>query len=57
MEDNYKLCLEIIRDRKDYDGLRLYLDEKEKYVENCHIFSKSEEEKYLDTLIKELNNN
>lgn len=62
MEENYNLSLEIIKDvkkymdRKDYNGLKLYLDEKEKYVENCHIFSKSEEEKYIDKLISELDN-
>ena len=63
MEEEYKLSLEIIKEireyleRKDYSGLRLYLDEKEKYVENCSIFSKTEEEKYIDGLIKELDNN
>ena len=63
MEENYKLSLEIIRDvrkyldRKDYNGLRLYLDEKEQYVEKYHVFSKPEEEKYIDELIKKLKNN
>ncbi len=62
MEENYNLSLEIIKDikkymdRKDYNGLRLYLDEKEKYVENCRILSKTKEEKYIDTLVKELDN-
>ena len=62
MEENYNLSLEIIKDvkkymdRKDYNGLKLYLDEKEKYVENCRILSKKKEEEYIDTLIKELDN-
>ena len=41
-------------ERKDYDGLRLYLDEKEKYIDNCSIVSKNEEADYIDELVKDL---
>lgn len=58
--EELKLCKEIIKkvkwymERKDYDGLRLYLDEKEKYIDNCSIVSKNEEAEYIDELIKDL---
>lgn len=55
--EELKLCKEIIKkvkwymERKDYDRLRLYLDEKEKYID---IVSKNEEAEYIDELIKDL---
>ncbi len=58
--EELKLCKEIIKkvkwymERKDYDGLRLYLDEKEKYIDNCSIVSKNEEADYIDELVKDL---
>ena len=59
MENGFKLCEEIIKDvrryleRKDYTGLALYLDEKEKYVDCC-VLPKDPEEEYLDKLVKDL---
>jgi len=53
------MCKEILKkvkwymERKDYSGLRLYIEEREKYVENCRIMSKNKEE-YIDSLVKEL---
>ena len=58
--EELELCKEIIKkvkwymERKDYDGLRLYLDEKEKYIDNCSIVSKNEEADYIDELVKDL---
>lgn len=58
--EELKLCEEIINkvkwfmERKDYNGLRLYIEEREKYVENCRIMSKNKEEEYIDSLVKEL---
>lgn len=58
--EELKLCKEIIKkvkwytERKDYDGLRLYLDEKEKYIDNCSIVSRNEEADYIDELVKDL---
>lgn len=58
--EELRLCKEIIKkvkwymERKDYDGLRLYLDEKEKYIDNCSIVSKNEEADYIDELVKDL---
>lgn len=58
--EELKLCEEIINkvkwfmERKDYNGLRLYIEEREKYVENCIIMSKNKEEEYIDSLVKEL---
>ena len=58
--EELKLCKEIIKkvkwymERKDYDGLRLYLEEKEKYIDNCSIAIKNEESEYIDELIKDL---
>lgn len=58
--EELKICKEIINkvkwymDRKDYNGLRIYIEEKEKYVETCRIMSKNEEAEYIDNLVKEL---
>lgn len=58
--EELKLCKEIIKtvkwymDRKDYNGLRLYIDEKEKYIDTCIISSNNEEENYIDKLVKDL---
>lgn len=58
--EELKLCKEIMKkvkwymERKDYDGLRLYLDEKEKYIDNCSIVSRNEEADYIDELVKDL---
>ena len=41
-------------ERKDYTGLRLYIDEREKYIDNCIINSNSAEEDYIDKLVKDL---
>ena len=63
MEDVFKTCMEIINEakryleRKDYNGLKLYLDEKEKYVENCKIMSKDKASEYIDSLINDIKNN
>ncbi len=56
------MCEEIIKkvrwymERKDYVGLRLYLDEKEKEVEKSRIMSKNYEAEYIDSLVKDLDN-
>lgn len=56
------MCEEIIKkvkwymERKDYDGLRLYLDEKEKEAEKCRIMSKNVEAEYIDNLVKDIDN-
>ncbi len=56
------MCEEIIKkvrwymERKDYAGLRLYLDEKEKEVEKSREISKNVEAEYIDSLIKDLDN-
>lgn len=56
------MCEEIIKkvrwymERKDYTGLRLYLDEKEKEVEKSREISKNVEAEYIDSLIKDLDN-
>ena len=58
--EELKLCKEIIKkvkwymERKDYDGLRLYLDEKEKYIDNSSSVSRNEEADYIDELVKDL---
>ena len=60
MDSELKICKEMIRkikwfmERKDYNGLRLYIDEREKYVENCRIMWKNKEEEYIDSLVKDL---
>lgn len=58
--EELKLCKEIIKkvkwymERKDYDGLRLYLEEREKYIDNCNIVSENKEADYIDDLVKDL---
>lgn len=60
LESEYEFCKTLIKnikkflDRKDYTGLKLYIDKEENYVENCRILSKSAEEEYLDSLVKDL---
>lgn len=60
MDEYLKISKEIINkvkwytDRKDYNGLRLYIDEREKYLDNCIILSKNEEADYIDDLVKDL---
>lgn len=60
MDSEFKICKEMIKkvkwymERKDYNGLRLYIDEREKYVENCRIMSRNKEEEYIDSLVKDL---
>ncbi len=57
--EELKLCEEIINkvkwfmERKDYNGLRLYIEEKEKYVNNYISKVNTAEEDYIDNLIKE----
>lgn len=59
MDNDLKICMEMINkvrwymERKDYNGLRLYLDEREKYINNYTIPA-NEDEKYMDSLIKNL---
>ena len=56
------MCEEIIKkvrwyiERKDYTGLKLYLDEKEKEVEKSRKMSKNVEAEYIDSLVKDLYN-
>lgn len=56
------MCEEIIKkvrwyiERKDYAGLRLYLDKKEKEVEKSRKMSKNVETEYIDSLVKDLDN-
>ena len=56
------MCEEIIKEvrwyieRKDYAGLKLYLDEKEKEVEKSRKMSKNVEAEYIDSLVKDLDN-
>lgn len=58
--EELKICKEIINkvkwytERKDYNGLKLYIDEKEKYINNCSIEIENEESEYIDELIKDL---
>lgn len=62
MNGEFKMCEEIIKEvrwyieRKDYAGLRLYLDEKEKEVEKSRKMSKNVEAEYIDSLVKDLDN-
>lgn len=62
MNEEFKMCEEIIKkvrwymERKDYAGLRLYLDEEEKKVEKSRIMSKNVEAEYIDSLVKDLDN-
>lgn len=43
-------------ERKDYAGLRLYLDEEEEKVEKSRKMSKNVEAEYIDSLVKDLDN-
>jgi len=58
--EELKLCEEIINkvkwfvERKDYNGLRLYIDEKEKYVNNYISIVNTAEKDYIDNLIEGL---
>lgn len=60
--EELELCKEIIKkvkwhmERKDYNGLRIYIDEMEKKVEKCRIMSKNVVAEYIDNLIKGLDN-
>ena len=62
MNEEFKMCEEIIKEvrwyieRKDYAGLKLYLDEKEKEVEKSRKMSKNVEAEYIDSLVKDLDN-
>lgn len=57
---NLKICKEIINkvkwytERKDYNGLKLYIDEKEKFIDNYIINSNNAEEDYIDKLVNDL---
>ena len=54
--EELKICKEIINkvkwytERKDYNGLKLYIDEKEKFIDNYIINSNNAEEDYIDKL-------
>ena len=58
--EELKLCEEIINkvkwfmETKDYNGLRLYIDEKEKYVNNYISIVNTAEKDYIDNLIEGL---
>ena len=58
--EELKICKEIINkvkwytERKDYNGLKLYIDEKEKFIENYIINSNNAEEDYIDKLVNDL---
>ena len=58
--EELKTCKEIINkvkwytERKDYNGLKLYIDEKEKFIDNYIINSNNAEEDYIDKLVKDL---
>ena len=58
--EEFKICNEIINkvkwytERKDYNGLKLYIDEKEKFIDNYIINSNNAEEDYIDKLVKDL---
>ena len=58
--EELKICKEIINkvkwytERKDYNGLKLYLDEKEKFIDNYIINSNNAEEDYIDKLVNDL---
>ena len=59
-EEELKICKEIINkvkwytERKDYNGLKLYIDEKEKFIDNYIINSNNAEEDYIDKLVNDL---
>lgn len=54
------MCEEIINkvkwfmERKDYNGLRLYIDEKEKKIETYTNNLNYAEEEYMDSLVNNL---
>ena len=58
--EELKICKEIINkvkwytERKDYNGLKLYIDEKEKFIDNYIINSNNAEEDYIDKLVNYL---
>lgn len=58
--EELKICKEIINkvkwytERKDYNGLKLYIDEKEKFIDNYIINSNNAEEEYIDKLVNDL---
>lgn len=58
--EELKICKEIVNkvkwytERKDYNGLKLYIDEKEKFIDNYIINSNNAEEDYIDKLVKDL---
>ena len=58
--EELKICKEIINkvkwytERKDYNGLKLYIDEKEKFIDNYIINSNNAEEDKIDKLVNDL---
>lgn len=58
--EELKICKEIINkvkwytERNDYNGLKLYIDEKEKFIDNYIINSNNAEEDYIDKLVNDL---
>ena len=58
--EELKICKEIINkvkwytERKEYNGLKLYIDEKEKFIDNYIINSNNAEEDYIDKLVNDL---
>lgn len=58
--EELKICKEIINkvkwytERKDYNGLKLYIDEKKKFIDNYIINSNNAEEDYIDKLVNDL---
>ena len=58
--EELKICKGIINkvkwytERKDYNGLKLYIDEKEKFIDNYIINSNNAEEDYIDKLVNDL---
>ena len=58
--EELKICKEIINkvkwytERKDYNGLKLYIDEKEKFIDNYIINSNNAEVVYIDKLVNDL---
>lgn len=60
MKSEYDFCKTLIKnikkylERKDYNGLKLYIDKEEDYIKNCQILSKNVEEEYIDSLVKDL---
>lgn len=58
--EELKICEEIINkvkwfmERKDYNGLRLYIDEKEKNIETYTNNLNYAEEDYMDSLVNNL---